>query len=1706
MVDSAVSYRYFVTDLLTNQVVAELPLTDVSYSKALKDAGEMSASVAIGPSTSPLSLYANTMPGKSGLYVMRNGECVWGGIIWSRDYDIVGKTLSIQANEFTSYLHHRKIWKTWDLQHDGTLVYLDPNNSNQYIIELNPDTNDRVSLPEGTAVELVFLDAKGTPFNGHYRVNKDFYNDNKITVDKEPLQSTYQPVLDGRAKQTYLKSGYKTTEIVSREIKNGSSEVIIETDEAHQLAVGDVVDINGLDVGLGDQNYAVTYKTREKSWKIEPVSDSSVIKNRKGYVVEGSPNITKIDTAGITVDANFEQDGSSSFPGIMPSIGIDCRVHAITSSSTLTGIAIAGNNQIVSVTPNTSGLVVGENLVIREQSYTSGAFKKDKKYKITALTGNTITLDRAPEKTMTAYLVGSGSVTMSQTASRTGELSGTFENKENGFSFNQIGKLQGAYEINDWAFSFTVGKDADGTKPANSWSNTKNLKVGDLIILNGVFDKNDTTKEHRIFNSTKYRTVTAIDISKRKITFKERYYVRDISMNISKNTMPSANSAANAQYSVVDVTKTPIAGGSSPTATCLNGKIEIPVIKVISSTKFVVDPGCSDSPYDEKASQDSAKIIWKREYQATMHTHTDTYDQVRYLLNNVFEDFVYLDYVNPFLGNLEKYQVRTAKYDPATDLATLTTGFIRSVYSKEIKTEREVTGLVATLAAGTNAVTLTTGNTENLKVGQLLTKSSGTGAFGNSGVVYVKDIVNSAKFTVGLLNGTPQNHATAGSITFGAGDLELVAVVGLSTPYSQFILPSENDESNDINEEIIVSGNDQSINGVFKIKSISADKTKITYVLPEQTDTNSRIRAISYPAINDSKIIFGKHNLVDGSNITITGLTTQNYDGSFAIRDILDEVSFTYKPKFESIVVKKVEIGSRRTGSDNKYPITLYLSRKPDDIKYAYIEGKTKISVSNMGAPYDSVSNVGYTISSIDLENPKGPSITYLVDSISPLDKIHPIKDADSENRKYGTVYTVSKASYVRTASRENLITNPSFETDTTDWVSPASGLTLARNTANKYSGGASLRLTNATGGQYAKATNRPSGSRLAVTAGETYTFSYYIKKGTSTSNWFASIKGFAASSGGATIDITDGTALPLDTNGLWTRRSVTATIPASGVNYIEGWVTNSAADVAGAIVYVDGVMLEKSDKLGTYIDDEVATGNGTTTYKTSSAHTYSVGDTVVISNVGDVFTQKVGGGNPYSEIIVSILGVPNNTSFTTNNQGLYGVNYNYSLNDGRFSVSEISPSGASVRYYDSSSDTSNALPPIVRIDNLPDVDSPIQNKVNVVARAFDPSNRMVYLKLESNPGFYKGGTVVVDKVDGAKESIFDGEFVIDKIEKIAEKNYKLSYKSTNKKFKGYIGTWTEPTKENELPENRLDAYEDISGGTVRQESWVYVGSYGSYPGSSDIGIEFSTQAYSGHYMRSDRYRGHELKNVGEALATYADKFITRLGSTKSIRNIYGFDYRINCVYDYGTESFRRIFTFIPVHYPNEPLHGETSPLSRFGADKVVFEYPGNIQSVSLKESSENASTRFWMVGSDGGTGAQDATKTYVGVAAKDLLNKNWPLLEAEESDDKLDFLVDISDHAYRYLSETQPPTGEFTVTVNGSLDPIVNTYQPSDWCSIIVNDPFIQERLLSDLEPRETVIVRKITAYTVDVPNNPSFPEQVSLTLIPEWDVDKRG
>jgi len=80
------------------------------------------------------------------------------------------------------------------------------------------------------------------------------------------------------------------------------------------------------------------------------------------------------------------------------------------------------------------------------------------------------------------------------------------------------------------------------------------------------------------------------------------------------------------------------------------------------------------------------------------------------------------------------------------------------------------------------------------------------------------------------------------------------------------------------------------------------------------------------------------------------------------------------------------------------------------------------------------------------------------------------------------------------------------------------------------------------------------------------------------------------------------------------------------------------------------------------------------------------------------------------------------------------------------------------------------------------------------------------------------------------------------------------------------------------------------------------------------------------------------------------------------------------------------------------------------------------------------------------------------------------------------------------------------SITVNGSLDPTVGTYSPGDWCALIVDDPFIQLRLLSNLEPRDDIIVRKIEGFSVTVPDGNTFPETVQLQLVAESEVDKIG
>lgn len=126
-------YNYLIARVSDGAFVMEVPFSGVSWERKINSAGAFSGSIVIPGTGLPedfgylssedhFDLYNSTLPGKNAIYVMRDGVIVWGGIIWTRNYDIRTKVLNVNALEFVSYLYHRIFWKTFTLPDLSTSV------------------------------------------------------------------------------------------------------------------------------------------------------------------------------------------------------------------------------------------------------------------------------------------------------------------------------------------------------------------------------------------------------------------------------------------------------------------------------------------------------------------------------------------------------------------------------------------------------------------------------------------------------------------------------------------------------------------------------------------------------------------------------------------------------------------------------------------------------------------------------------------------------------------------------------------------------------------------------------------------------------------------------------------------------------------------------------------------------------------------------------------------------------------------------------------------------------------------------------------------------------------------------------------------------------------------------------------------------------------------------------------------------------------------------------------------------------------------------------------------------------------------------------------------------------------------------------------------------------------------------------------------
>lgn len=356
-------------------------------------------------------------------------------------------------------------------------------------------------------------------------------------------------------------------------------------------------------------------------------------------------------------------------------------------------------------------------------------------------------------------------------------------------------------------------------------------------------------------------------------------------------------------------------------------------------------------------------------------------------------------------------------------------------------------------------------------------------------------------------------------------------------------------------------------------------------------------------------------------------------------------------------------------------------------------------------------------------------------------------------------------------------------------------------------------------------------------------------------------------------------------------------------------------------------------------------------------------------------------------------------------------------------------------------------------------------------------------------------------------------------------------------------------------------APEAVSGGIIKWGARGVAGTYGSFSGNSDAGIDVTVQI-SGKYIGTGLqvFRGSDLRYFGEILEEFT-------------KDINGFEYRIDC--DFQDGQFTRTFRFVPFIPPptkviviNKELSsnvvtlttqgahglevgqeivvtdvglsfdgtvvvestptditftyksykldvtptpcygfiGLVHPISVLGADQFIFEYPGNILEFKIDESAESAATRMWVGGNSEDLGS-GASQPYAGASSLDLLGQGWPVLDQVESssNDSAGESM-LYDYSEEYLLEARPPEMTFSISVNGSLSPAVGDYLPGDWCSIIIDDDFVRMRLANDLEPRSDVMVRKIVGFKVVVPESPAFPERVDLELISEYKEDRRN
>jgi hypothetical protein len=162
---------------------------------------------------------------------------------------------------------------------------------------------------------------------------------------------------------------------------------------------------------------------------------------------------------------------------------------------------------------------------------------------------------------------------------------------------------------------------------------------------------------------------------------------------------------------------------------------------------------------------------------------------------------------------------------------------------------------------------------------------------------------------------------------------------------------------------------------------------------------------------------------------------------------------------------------------------------------------------------------------------------------------------------------------------RINYVTNPSFEVDTTGWVA-LSGSTISRVTSEFNTGSACLQIANAS------ASGAQIAERIPFLGGQgVYYFSAYVKldAGATTANYYLRHLQYESLAASTTVASGNVGIQSLSVEDGWVRLSGAVTRNPVANYFLFRVVTSSTTNTD--VYFVDSVMIEKSDSVGSYFD-----------------------------------------------------------------------------------------------------------------------------------------------------------------------------------------------------------------------------------------------------------------------------------------------------------------------------------------------------------------------------------------------------------------------------------------------------------------------------------------------------------------------------------------